>query len=232
MLIYTKHDPRHFDRRLYKGGGGNSQTVQSIPEELKPLAANYAKQAMELSNQPFQAYTGTRFADLNGTQQAGVNALTQQANNGLTGQAADALSARISGQNPYLEQMVRKASDSVVSNYNTASVGSGSFGNAGLQEQLAKGLADANVGLRSAEYAQQLQAIGMAPAVQAGGFQDADALLKAGQITQDQAQQGLDFNYEQFQNQQNDPYKKLAAQSGVFNSNLGGTSTTTQGGGK
>lgn len=31
MLIYTKHDPRFYDRRLYKGGGGGSTSNQSNP---------------------------------------------------------------------------------------------------------------------------------------------------------------------------------------------------------
>ena len=213
------------------GGGGESTTVQSIPDELKPLAANYTQQAMALSNTPYQSFSGDRFADLNSTQQQGLSAMTQQAGSQLPGQASEALSQRISGANPYLEGQIQKASDSVMSNYNTTSVGSGSFGNAGLQEQLAKGLADVNTGLRSADYAQQLQAIGMAPAINQAGYQGSEALLKAGQIQQDQAQQEADFGYQQFQDQQNDPYKKLAAQAGVFNSGLGGTSTTTQSGG-
>lgn len=28
MLIYTRHDPRFYDRRLYKGGGGSTTTTE------------------------------------------------------------------------------------------------------------------------------------------------------------------------------------------------------------
>ena len=64
-------------------------------------------------------------------------------------------------------------------------------------------------------------------------YTDAGQLMQAGQTLQDQQQQGLDFDYQQFLEQQNLPYKQLAAMSGVFGSNLGGSSTTTQtGGGK
>ena len=43
-----------------------------------------------------------------------------------------------------------------------------------------------------------------------------------------------DFSFEEFMRQQNLPYEQLAAMSGVFGSNLGGTSVTKSdsGGGK
>lgn len=217
------------------GGGGQSTTTQSIPDELKPLASAYTSKAMQLSDTPFQGFGGQRFAGFNPTQQAGLGAIEQRAGDGssVVGAAENALTQRLSGNNPYLESAIQKGSDSVVQNYNTATQGSGSFGNSGLQEQLSRGLADVNTGLRSADYGQQLQAIGMAPGINSAGYQDAQQMLQAGQIRQDQAQQGNDFAYSQFQEAQNDPYKKLAAMSGVFNSGLGGTSTTQQtGGGK
>lgn len=62
-------------------------------------------------------------------------------------------------------------------------------------------------------------------------YTDAEQMLKAGQTAQDQEQQNLDFNYQQFQEAENLPYKQLAAMSGVFGSGLGGTSTSTQSGG-
>jgi hypothetical protein len=214
------------------GGGGGSTTVQSIPDELKPLATTFTQKATTLANTPWTPYTGQRFEDFNKTQLAGLQGIEQQAQNPLLGQASDALSARISGSNPYLESMIGKASDSVMQNFRTGAMGSGSFGNSGLEEQAARGLADVNVGLRSADYAQQLQAIGMAPGINAAGYQNAEQLLKAGQIRQDQTQQGRDFAYQQYMDRQNDPYRKLAAMSGVFGTNLGGKSETTQSGGK
>jgi hypothetical protein len=50
---------------------------------------------------------------------------------------------------------------------------------------------------------------------------------------QDEKQKGLDWNLQQFQEQKDYPYKNLAAASGVFGTNLGGSSkTTSNGGGK
>lgn len=225
----------------HKGGGssGSSTTTQNIPTELKPLASAYANKAMGLSNQAYNPYTGDRFADLNSTQNQGLDMIQQRALNGsqTMDNAEAALNANIQGgqTNPYLDQMVSKAQDSVRSQFNTGAVSSGSFGNSGLQEQFANNLGDVASQMYGQAYegdrARQMQSIGMAQQFGNQAYQDAGQLMNAGQIQQDQAQQGLDFNYQQFQEQQDLPYKQLAAMSGVFGTNLGASSTTTQKGG-
>lgn len=223
------------------GGGGQSTTVQSIPDELKPLAQAYTNTAIGLNNTPYQAYQGQRFADLNGVQMAGLNATADRAMNGsqTVNNAEAALNQTIAGgnTNPYLDQMVSKAQDSVRSQYNTGAVNSGSFGNAGLAEQFQKGLGDVATSMYGQAYdqdrARQMQAIGMAPQFGNLAYEDAAKLFGAGQTLQDQQQQGLDFNYQQSLEQKQDPYKKLAAMGGVFGTNLGQSASTTQtGGGK
>lgn len=224
------------------GGGGSSTTVQSIPDELKPLASKYTTDAINLSNTPYQAYNGERYADLNGLQ-VGSAAIT--ANRALGGSATmDNGEYTVNqmmggGTNPYLDGMVQRAQDSVTQNMNNAAFNSGSYGNSGLMEAYGKALGDTAGNMYGQQYnadqARRLQAAQMAPTFGNAAYTDADKLMGAGQVFQDQAQQQNDFNYAQFQEQQNDPYKKLAAMSGVFNSNLGGTSTTQQsssGGGK
>jgi len=220
------------------GGGGTSTTVQSIPDELKPLASTYAQKAIGLSGQGFTPYTNQRFADLNSTQDLGIQAIQDRAAGGspVMTQANETLMGLMGGgTNPYLDSMVNKAQQNVVGNYNNATMGSGSFGNAGLQEQLAKGLGDTASTMYGNAYntdqANKLSALGMAQNYGNQAYTDAGQLLKAGQLQQDQAQQGLDFGYQQYQDAQNLPYKQLAAMSGVFGSNLGSTSTTTQSGG-
>jgi hypothetical protein len=159
------------------------------------------------------------------------------------------------GRNPYLDRMVGKALDSIRSQFNTGAVSSGSFGNSGLQEQFQRGLSDTAAQMYGADYAntQQLgesyaarndqvrqnQDANQLQSAQLGlqygnqKYADADQMLKAGQIQQDQKQQGLDFNYQQFQEKENLPYKQLAAMSGVFSSGLGSQTTSkTSGGGK
>lgn len=221
------------------GGGGSSTTKQEIPAELKPLARAYTSKAMDLGNDPYNPYTGARFADLNKTQDQALKMMADRARNGSAtfDNAEAALNANIQGgqTNPYLDQMVGKAQDSVRSQFNTGAVNSGSFGNSGLQEQFANNLGDVASQMYGNAYEtdknRQMQSIGMAQQFGNQAYQDANQLLSVGQMRQDAVQQQRDFNYQQYQEQQNLPYKQLAAMSGVFGSNLGATSTTTQKGG-
>lgn len=226
--------------RPHKGGGKQTSTsTQELPNELKPLATAYSSKAIDLGNQGYNPYYGQRFAELNSTQNQALDMMQQRALNGsqTMDNAEEALNANIQGgqTNPYLDQMVGKAQDSVRSQFNTGAVNSGSFGNSGLQEQFANNLGDVATQMYGNAYEtdrnRQMQSIGMAQQFGNQAYTDASQLLNAGQIKQDQAQQALDFNYQQFQEQQDLPYKQLAAMSGVFGSNLGGSATTTQKGG-
>lgn len=238
---------REGGRTIYGMGGGDggggapqtSTTTQSIPDELKPLASAYTSKAINLGNQSYSPYSGERYADLNGTQQMGLDAIQRRATDGsaTVNNAEAALNKNIAGgqTNPYLDSLVAKAQDSVRSQFTTGAVNSGSFGNSGLQEQFQQGLGDVATQMYGQAYdtdkARQLQSIGMAQDFGNQAYTDAGQLLNAGQITQDQAQQQKDFDYSQFQEQQNLPYKQLAAMSGVFGSNLGSTSQTQSTGG-
>ena len=223
---------------LCKGGGGSSTTVQNIPTELKPLATRYSDMAIGLSNDGFSPYEGQRFENLNNTQMNGIQGIISRAKGGS--QTMDMAQSELQGMmgggsNPYLDSMVQRAQDSVKSNFNTGAVNSGSFGNSGLQEQFARTLGDTANQMYGQAYdgdrARQLQAIGMAPQFAQADYADADRMLGAGQILQDQNQQQKDFDYSQYQAEEDHPYKQLAAMAGVFGSNLGGSSTTKQSGG-
>lgn len=224
------------------GGGGSSVTRQEIPAELKPLATEYTNKAIGLSNQGYQAYGGQRYADMNQMQGAGVNMIADRALNGspVMNQANSTLMQTMQGgnTNPYLDQMVQKAQGSVQSNYNTAAINSGSYGNSGLAEQYQRNLGDVATQMYGNAYnsdrAHQMNALQLAPQFGNQAYKDASQLMNAGGAVQDQQQRHLDFGYQNYLDEQALPYKQLAAMSGVFNSNLGGTATTTQtsGGGK
>ena len=245
--------------RLVCGGGGGGQqtstTQASIAPELKPLANLYTQQATQVANTPFQSYTGDRFADLNGTQNQALDMVTQRAQNGspVMDQANQTLTSTLQGgqTNPYLDQMVGKAQQSVADNWNNftkpqteaAMVNSGSFGNAGLQQmqdnqqkaavQQSSDIATQMYGnAYNTDRANQMAALQLAPTYGNQAYTDAAQLLNAGNTQQNQAQQGLDFNYQQFQDAANDPYKKLQAIGGVVGQNMGSQTTTTGGGGK
>lgn len=226
------------------GGGGTSTTVQSIPDELKPLASAYTTKAIDLGNQSYQPYTGQRYADLNPTQNYGIGMVQNRAINGsaTVGNAENNLNQVINGgaTNPYLDAMYNRAAGQVSSSVNSQFNHPGAFGNTAHQQVLADSLGNMATQMYGGAYAQdqanRLQAIGMAPQFGNQAYQDASQLLNVGQIQQDQAQNNQDFNYQQYQEQQNLPYKQLAAMSGVFGSNLGSSSTTqsnqSSGGGK
>lgn len=73
----------------------------------------------------------------------------------------------------------------------------------------------------------------LAPTYGNQAYTDASQLMKVGQQYQDNNQQVLDTQYQQYLDQQNLPYKQLAAMSGVFGSGIGQTSATkSSGGGK
>lgn len=75
--------------------------------------------------------------------------------------------------------------------------------------------------------------LGLAPTYGNQAYTDASQLMKVGQQYQDNAQQNLDAQYQGYLDQQNLPYKQLAAMSGVFDSGLGQTQQTkSSGGGK
>lgn len=225
------------------GGGGTSVTTQELPPELRGLASAYSSRAIDLSNTPYQAYTGQRNADLNGIQQAGIQTTLDRAMNGsatMDNAEANVNQMMSAGPNPYLDSMVNQAMGKVGGQVNSQFGGS-NYGTTAHQQTLADSLGNTAAGMYGNAYASdqsnRLQAMQLAPTFGNAAYNDASQIMNVGQIYQDQAQKNLDVGYQNYQEAQNDPYKKLAAMSGVFGTNLGGSSTTTSnqkssGGGK
>lgn len=242
-LIHSHPKAWDESRKLHKGGGGggqqNSVTKQEIPEELKPLASEYTSKAIDLGRQPYNPYQGQRNADLNLTQNAGIGLVQNRAINGsaTNANAENSLNGIISGgnTNPYLDATYNKAADQVSNSVNSNFSKSGRYGSGAQQEVLGRSLGDLATSVYGGAYeqdrARQLQGIQLAPQFGNLAYQDASQLLNVGQIQQDQAQKPLDFRYQQYQEKENLPYKQLAAQSGVFGSNLGSNSSTSGTGG-
>lgn len=233
---------------MSKGAKSQTTTTQ-LPAELQPLASAYTNKAMDLGNQAFQPYMGQRFAGMNGDQTGAIDMIRQRAQNGspVMDQANSTLMGMLQGgqSNPYLDAMVNRAQQSVVRNYNlgakpqmeSAMVRSGSFGNSGLQQMqgeqqraLGENLGNVATSMYGDAYntdrQRQVSALGMAPTFGNQAYSDAGQLMNAGTVQQQNAQNPLDFNYQQFQDQQNLPYKQLQAMGMPFGSNLGMSSTT------
>lgn len=202
------------------GGGGSSTTTTGIAPELRPLAAEYTSRAIDLADNPFTPYTQQRFAGQNQDQQAAYQLLRDQTQG---------------GNNPYLDQMVNRAQGNIVSNYNNVirpqqdalAARSGSFGNSGVHstiQQDQRALGDQLGNIATSMY---------------GGAYENDAnrrasatmnLLGAGNQQQQLGQQQYDFNYQQFQDAQNQPYRNLQTLGAPFSMNLGSVTRTTGGG--
>lgn len=216
------------------GSGGTSTTVQNIPDELKPLASAYTSKAISLGNEVYNPYQGQRFADLNPAQNTGLSMTMNRALSGspTISNAENSLNQMIGGQtNPYLDAMYNQAAGKVASSVNQNFANAGRYGSGAHTGALTEGLGNMATQLYGGAYendmGRRMQAIGMAPQFGNLAYQDASQMLNAGQILQDEAQKGLDYGYLQYQEEENLPYKQLAAMSGVFGSNLGGSSTTT-----
>lgn len=226
--------------RIYGGGGGGGEqtTTSSIDPRFSPLI-DYATQAGARVNQAgFQPYQGQRFEGMNQAQNMGVGMIADRALNGdpTMQQANSTLQDTLKGgnTNPYLDSMVNKATMGVAGNLAKINATSGSFGNSGIQEVGARQMGEIASQMYGNAYntdrANQMSALQLAPQYGNQAYTDASQLMKAGGQVQDQAQQARDFSYQQFQDQQNTPYKQMAAYGGLL-SGQGTQKTTSSGGG-
>lgn len=223
------------------GGGGGSTTQNQIDARFSPLIDYATQTAAKVNSAGFTPYTGDRFADMNSTQNAGVNMIQNRALNGdpTMNQAQSTLQQTLQGgnTNPYLDAMVNKAQTGVMANMGALQARSGSFGNSGIAQTGAQQMGDIATQMYGNAYntdrANQMSALQLAPTYGNQSYNDAAQLMKVGGQLQDQAQQNKDFQYNQFQEQQNLPYKQMAAYSGLLGSSgANSSSTTTQSGGK
>lgn len=225
------------------GGGGQTQTTQnSVDARFSPLI-DYATQAAGgVQSAGYTPYTGDRFEGLNANQNAGINMIQNRAQNGdpTMNQANETLQSTLKGgnTNPYLDSMVNKAQQSTMGNLAGLNARSGSFGNSGIMETGAKQMGQIASDMYGQAYntdrSNQMQALNLAPQYGQQKYTDAAQLMKAGQMQQDQSQQGRDFAYQQFQEKQNLPYKQMAAYTGLLGSSgsTGASTTTGSKGGK
>jgi len=224
------------------GGGGGTTTSNIIDQRFSPLIDYATQAAANINATGYVPYQGQRFADLSQNQQAGINMIANRATGGdpTMRMATQTLQDTLQGgnTNPYLDALVKKSQQSVIQNMNQQAARSGSFGNSGIAEAGARQMGDIASQMYGQAYntdrAAQQAALSLAPTYGNQAYADAAQLMKVGQTQQDQAQQARDFAYQQFQDQQNDPYKKMAAYSGLLGASgsTAQTQTTQDSGGK
>lgn len=235
-----------------------STSSTQLPEYLQPYAPQYAARVNALSNQPFTTYTGQGVAGLNADQQQAAGMVRNMAGheNPLNGAATSQMMDTMGGKyldpssNPWLNSTFDQAAKRMTDTYDRSSAGTnsafndaGSFGSSGHQAlvesnnrafgdslaQLGNSIYGGNYQQERSRQAQAgLQAPNVAGQMQSNDFRRAEALGSSGATQQQNTQQGLDWNYGQFQRQQEYPYRQLDTMASMFNPNLGRTQTQTQ----
>lgn len=160
-------------------------STSSYPTFAQPYAAGYLQRAQQVTDSPYQAYTGPMVADMTSYQTGALGGIAQRAMQGspVMSAANGALPGYFGGQgsatqnpyagsNPYLQQNIDAAQGDLARNWNnvaapswaTANQQSGSFGNAGLAmaENNARADMQRNMGqigsqMRMQDYTQQQQ---------------------------------------------------------------------------
>lgn len=218
--------PGQLQAQAASGSFGNSGLQEMQLEQERQLAQEMGRMA---SNMRFNDYT---------TQQGlaesalGRDMSAQQFNSGII----DSNLARdMAAQQTNIgirDSNIGRALQAAMANQASGDAYAGRSLQAGMANQ-ASGDAAANRAMQAYMGAQSNNLQGLSLAQQYGNqaYQDASQLMNVGQMYQDQAQNNLDFGYQQYLDQQNDPYKKLAAEAAVFGTNLGSSSTTQQSGG-
>lgn len=233
------------------GGGGGSTTTTGIDPILKPSVQFGLSEAERLYRgegpQFFQGQTYVSPSEA--TQQALQMAKMRAVSGSPLVQAAQQqqlATIQNQGVNPYLPDALAAAYAPTVSAAQEATRGlqsnasrAGRYGS-GAMEQLAErqseglgrglGQSLANLAYQSTESQAQRaqQAAQLAPQIAQSDYADIQALLKAGQGTEQYQQAQLQDEINRYNYEQNLPQMKLREFANLFTSVPGGTTTTTQ----
>ena len=233
------------------GGSNKSSTTQQLPKEFQGLAKDVAGRAQQIGNTPYTPYPYATVAGFNPYQFAGFDMTANRATGGKTPGAAEGLLNKTLGGgflngNPYLQQNIDATLGDMSKQFNTqvaptmaaSALNSGSFGNTGGQQMeqqardgLAKQMGQVSGGMRMQNYGdergRQMQAMGMAPMIDALGYSGADRMGLVGGQMQQQAQNVLGGYKSQFDQAQEWPFKTFSAMQSPLGTNIGGTTSTS-----
>lgn len=249
-------------RRLYKGGGGGGESTTKMEpaEEVKPYLKPYLRQASQVSKMPYETYQGQRIAGLTPEQLMGAGLTSAQALGGFQGQndAFSNYAATMRGDymnpeaNPWLAANAQKAMGDITSAYRSgtkpttdaSAARAGAFGGSAWQQMVAnneRGLGDALGNAANQFYGQnylqeranQMQGLGMMPALQQVGYTDASKLTGVGDAFRQYQQDLLNTNYSDWQEAQNYPVRQLDIMGNALRATMGagGSTATSQSGG-
>lgn len=199
----------------------NSTSTTSYPDWVQSAGANYYNQSANAANRGYQSNPYLKQAGWTQDQTDAQQMIRDTAKNGnSTYQAANQnMTDTLNGKylspdsNPYLKNTVNTALDAIQGRVGSTFAMGGGFGGSANQEQLQRGLGETANSMYSANYnnerSRQMQAASMAPAMQAAGYTDADALNNLGAQEQQYNQNDINNAYTDWQNQWNYPKEQL-----------------------
>jgi len=238
------------------GGGGGSTTSTGIDPAIKPYVTYGLEEAKRQYEAPgAQFFPGQTYVSPSAATQAALQAAQQRAISGSPIQQAaqqEYLSTvQGRGVNPFLEGALagvnRQATEEYtrgVQNLQSKASSMGRYGSSAMGQQvgqaqdifgrnLAENAGELAYKSAEAERGRQIAAVTGAPAYAQADYQDIQKLLTAGQGVESYQQKALQDAINRYNYEQTLPQQKLQQFTNLFTSvPSGGTSTTTQQGGK
>jgi hypothetical protein len=238
------------------GGGGGSTTESGIDESIKPYVTYGLEEAKRQYEAPgAQFFPGQTYVSPSEATQVALQAAQNRAMYGSPIQAAanqEYLSTvQGKGVNPFLEGALagttRRAQEAYtqgIQGIQSKASSMGRYGSSAMGQQVGqaqdvfgRNLAESAGQLAyqsaEAERGRQMQAVANAPAYAQADYQDIQKLLTAGQGQEQYQQKALQDAINRYNYEQTLPQQKLQQFTNLFTSvPSGGTSTTTQSGGK
>jgi hypothetical protein len=238
------------------GGGGGSTTTSGIDESIKPYVTYGLEEARRQYEAPgAQFFPGQTYVSPSEATQVALQAAQERAMSGSPIQQAaqQQYLSTVQGQgvNPFLEgalaganRQAQEAYTRGVQGIQSNAASAGRYGSNAMGQQVGqaqdifgRNLAEASGKLAyesaEAERNRQMTAVANAPAFAQSDYQDIQRLLTAGQAGESYDQKALQDAINRYNFQQTAPERKLQQFTNLFTSvPSGGTSTTTQSGGK
>ena len=214
------------------GGGGSNTTVtkQELPAYAQPYAEQLLSRGTNLSQQPYQPYSGQRIADMSPETQAGLQMTRDRAlaGNPAANASTDMLAKTAAGEymnpntNPYFGTYMNEVQGRVNNQFSKPSA----YGGSAHQELLTRNLGDAAGQFYNAERANQMRAAALAPQMAQLDYTDAQQLLGVGDVYGQRQQDLLNLQYENWLGATNYPYQQLDVLANTLAGSTGGRSTT------
>lgn len=207
-------------------GSKSPSTVTNVTKsELPAWATPYSQQLMEMgaaqAARPYEAYQGQTISPLSQEQQMGLAQTVQRATQGNQAMNAgqNMLTNTLSGgylspnTNPYIANMVDTALGQAKGQLNSQFNKPGAWGSTAQQEVMARGLGDIAANMYGQNYTNergnQMNAANQALGYGAADYQDANALLSAGDTTRQYSQDLLNKQFADWQAQQQYPLTQI-----------------------